>query len=165
VAALFELAPRATGPPAVNPPLELGGAPMTPLSALPAGDRTAFGLLYARYSRMVTGSCSLAFPISLRRRSRARRFPPSLAPPHRFTRCFPLPRMARLHRPQPRHDFHRRVKANEEFDENSSSVQSDHALPPQSLLFTPAPKPMRSSMHSLAPDAYASPSFFASLKA
>ena len=130
MAALFELRSSRSGPPAVNPPLELGGGSDDALvRAAQRGDRTAFGLLYARYSRMVHGILLARVPFSdvddlvqdvflqaLPRLSTLRRvshFPGWLASIARNRAT----------------DFHRRVKPNEEFDENSSSVQSESPVP------------------------------------
>ena len=56
MAALSELRPSHSGPSAVNPPHETSGGPDDALvRAAQHGDRSAFGLLYARYSRMVHG--------------------------------------------------------------------------------------------------------------
>ena len=130
MAALFELRSSRSGPPAVNPPLELGGGSDDALvRAAQRGDRTAFGLLYARYSRMVHGILLARVPFSdvddlvqdvflqalprLSTLRRVSRFPGWLASIARNRAT----------------DFHRRVKANEEFDENSSSVQSESPVP------------------------------------
>jgi RNA polymerase sigma-70 factor (ECF subfamily) len=110
----------------VNPPLELGGGSDDALvHAAQQGDRAAFGLLYARYSRMVHGILLARVPFSdvddlvqdvflqaLPRLTDLRdvsHFPGWLASIARNRAT----------------DFHRRVKANEEFDENSSSVLSE----------------------------------------
>ncbi len=130
MAALFELRSSRSGPPAVNPPLELGGGSDDALvRAAQRGDRTAFGLLYARYSRMVHGILLARVPFSdvddlvqdvflqaLPRLSTLRRvshFPGWLASIARNRAT----------------DFHRRVKPNEEFDEEWSSVESELSAP------------------------------------
>ncbi len=130
MAALFELRSSRSGPPAVNPSLELdGGSDDALVCAAQRGDRTAFGLLYARYSRMVHGILLARVPFSdvddlvqevflqaLPRLSTLRkvsRFPGWLASIARNRAT----------------DFHRRVKPNEEFDEESSSVQSELSAP------------------------------------
>jgi RNA polymerase sigma-70 factor, ECF subfamily len=55
VAALFELYSTRSGFPAVNAPLEHGSPDDTLVRAAQQGDRSAFGLLYSRYARMVHG--------------------------------------------------------------------------------------------------------------
>ncbi len=55
VAALFELHSSRSGFPAVNAPLEHGSPDDTLIRAAQQGDRSAFGLLYSRYARMVHG--------------------------------------------------------------------------------------------------------------
>jgi RNA polymerase sigma-70 factor (ECF subfamily) len=130
VAAPFELLSSRSGAPAVNPPLELGGGPDDALvRAAQQGDRAAFGLLYARYSRMVHGILLARVPFSyvddlvqdvflqalpsLITLREASRFPGWLASIARNRAT----------------DFHRRAKPNEEFDEDSSSVQPELPAP------------------------------------
>jgi RNA polymerase sigma-70 factor (ECF subfamily) len=129
VAALFELPSSRSGPPAVNPPLELGRRDDALVRAAQRGDRAAFGLLYARYSRMVHGILLARVPFpdvddlvqdvflqalprlnSLREVSR---FPGWLASIARNRAT----------------DFHRRVKPNDEFDEESASAQTEQPAP------------------------------------
>jgi RNA polymerase sigma-70 factor, ECF subfamily len=55
VAALFELHSSRSGFPAVNAPLEHGRPDDALVRAAQKGDRSAFGLLYLRYARMVHG--------------------------------------------------------------------------------------------------------------
>jgi RNA polymerase sigma-70 factor, ECF subfamily len=126
VAALSEIRPPRSGPPAVNLPQERGGSPDDALvRAAQHGDRAAFGLLYARYSRMVHGILLSRVPFSdvddlvqdvflqaLPRLTSLRevsRFPGWLASIARNRAT----------------DFHRRVKLNEEFDEESASAQTE----------------------------------------
>jgi len=130
MAALFELRSSRFGPPAVNPPLELdGGSDDALVCAAQRGDRTAFGLLYARYSRMVHGILLARVPFSdvddlvqdvflqaLPRLNTLReisRFPGWLASIARNRAT----------------DFHRRVKPNDEFDEESPSAQTEQLAP------------------------------------
>ena len=51
----FELGSYSPGLAAVNSPIEPGGADVALVKAAQSGDRSAFGLLYGRYSRMVHG--------------------------------------------------------------------------------------------------------------
>jgi RNA polymerase sigma-70 factor (ECF subfamily) len=123
VAALSELSSPRPGPPAVNLPHEPGGPDDALVRAAQRGDRAAFGFLYARYSRMVHGILLARVPFSdvddlvqdvflqaLPRLSSLRevsRFPGWLAS------------IARNRA----NDFHRRVKPNDEFDEETTSAQ------------------------------------------
>jgi len=158
VAALSELGTPRSGPPAVNAVHETGGPDDALILAAQRGDRAAFGLLYARYSRMVHGILLARVPFSdvddlvqdvflqalprLNALREVSRFPGWLASIARNRAT----------------DFHRRTKPIEEFDEQSASAQSD----------TPAPSANHSS-HSSAeahavldairslPDAYREP--------
>jgi RNA polymerase sigma-70 factor (ECF subfamily) len=122
VAALSELRSPRSGPLAVSSPHELTGGPDDALvRSAQRGDRNAFGLLYARYSRMVHGILLARVPFSdvddlvqdvflqaLPRLSSLREvshFPGWLASIARNRAT----------------DFHRRVKPNEEFDEESAA--------------------------------------------
>jgi RNA polymerase sigma-70 factor (ECF subfamily) len=123
LAALSEICSSRSGPPAVNPPSEPGGPDDALVRAAQRGDRVAFGFLYARYSRMVHGILLARVPFSdvddlvqdvflqaLPRLSSLRevsRFPGWLAS------------IARNRA----NDFHRRVKPNDEFDEETTSTQ------------------------------------------
>jgi len=126
MAALSELRSSRSGPPAVNPPHETGGGPDDALvRAAQQGDRSAFGLLYARYSRMVHGILLARVPFSdvddlvhdvflqalphLASLREVSRFPGWLASIARNCAT----------------DFHRRVKPNDEFDEESASAQDE----------------------------------------
>jgi RNA polymerase sigma-70 factor (ECF subfamily) len=130
MAALSELRPSHSGPSAVNPPHETSGGPDDALvRAAQHGDRSAFGLLYARYSRMVHGILLARVPSSdvddlvhdvflqaLPRLSTLRevsRFPGWLASIARNRAT----------------DFHRRAKPNDEFDEQSASAQIEQPAP------------------------------------
>jgi RNA polymerase sigma-70 factor, ECF subfamily len=114
----------------VNPPRELGtGADDALVLAAQQGDRAAFGLLYARYSRMVHGILLSRVPFSdvddlvqdvflqaLPRLTTLRevsRFPGWLASIARNRAT----------------DFHRRVKPSDEFDEESASAQTEQLAP------------------------------------
>jgi RNA polymerase sigma-70 factor (ECF subfamily) len=114
----------------VNPPRELDtGADDALVRAAQQGDRAAFGLLYARYSRMVHGILLSRVPFSdvddlvqdvflqaLPRLSSLRevsRFPGWLASIARNRAT----------------DFHRRVKPSDEFDEESASAQTEQLAP------------------------------------
>ena len=158
MAALSELGAPRSGPPAVTAVPETGGPDDALVRAAQHGDRTAFGLLYARYSRMVHGILLARVPFSdvddlvqdvflqalprLNALREVSRFPGWLASIARNRAA----------------DFHRRTKPIEEFDEQSASAQSD----------TPAPSANHSS-HSSAeahavldairslPDAYREP--------
>jgi RNA polymerase sigma-70 factor, ECF subfamily len=131
VAALFELRSPRSGIAALNPALESAGPDDALVRAAQHGDRAAFGLLYARYSRMVHGILLARVPFSdvddllqdvflqaLPRLNTLRdvsRFPGWLASIARNRAI----------------DFHRRAKPNEEFDEESAGAQS--ALPTSSV--------------------------------
>jgi RNA polymerase sigma-70 factor (ECF subfamily) len=129
VAALSELRFPRSGPPPVNPPHEPGGPDDALVRAAQRGDRTAFGLLYARYSRMVHGILLSRVPFSdvddLVQDVFLRALP-RLADLREVSR-FPgwLASIARNRAT----DFHRRVKPNEEFDEESASVQTEQRVP------------------------------------
>jgi RNA polymerase sigma-70 factor, ECF subfamily len=108
----------------VNPPREPGGPDDALVRAAQRGDRSAFGLLYARYSRMVHGILLARVPFSdvddlvqdvflqaLPRLTDLRdvsRFPGWLASIARNRAT----------------DFHRRAKPNDEFDEEFASTQA-----------------------------------------
>jgi RNA polymerase sigma-70 factor (ECF subfamily) len=158
LAALSELGAPRSGPLAVNAVQETGGPDDSLVRAAQHGDRAAFGLLYARYSRMVHGILLARVPFSdvddlvqdvflqaLPRLATLRevsRFPGWLASIARNRAT----------------DFHRHSKPTDEFDEESDSAQSG----------TPAPSANHSS-HSRAeahavleairslPDAYREP--------
>ena len=124
MAALSELHSPNSGLPAVNAVHETGGPDDALIRAAQCGDRTAFGLLYARYSRMVHGILLARVPFSdvddlvqdvflqaLPRLATLRevsRFPGWLASIARNRAT----------------DFHRRMKPTDEFDEESDSAQS-----------------------------------------
>jgi RNA polymerase sigma-70 factor (ECF subfamily) len=129
VAALSELGTPRSGPPAVNAVHETGGPDDALILAAQRGDRAAFGLLYARYSRMVHGILLARVPFSdvddlvqdvflqalprLNALREASRFPGWLASIARNRAT----------------DFHRRTKPIEEFDEQSDSAQSSTSAP------------------------------------
>jgi len=129
VAALSELRTPRSGPPAVNLPYETGGPDDALVRAAQRGDRAAFGILYARYSRMVHGILLARVPFSdvddlvhdvfleaLPRLSTLRevsRFPGWLASIARNRAT----------------DFHRRVKPNEEFNEETTSAEIESPAP------------------------------------
>ncbi len=129
MAALPELRSPRSGPPAVNLQHESGGPDDVLVRAAQRGDRAAFGLLYARYSRMVHGLLLARVPFcdvddlvqdvflqALPRLNTLRevsRFPGWLAS------------IARNHAT----DFHRRVKPNDEFDEEYASAQTEQIAP------------------------------------
>jgi len=129
LAALSELGAPRSGPPAVNAIQETGGPDDALVRAAQHGDRIAFGLLYARYSRMVHGILLARVPFSdvddlvqdvflqaLPRLTTLReisRFPGWLASIARNRAT----------------DFHRRTKPTDEFDEQSDSAQSGTSAP------------------------------------
>ena len=129
MAALSEIRSPRSGPPAVNAVHESGGPDDALILAAQRGDRDAFGLLYARYSRMVHGILLARVPFSdvddlvqdvflqaLPRLNTLReisRFPGWLASIARNRAT----------------DFHRRSKPTDEFDEESASAQSDSPAP------------------------------------
>ncbi|HET6932161.1 MAG TPA: sigma-70 family RNA polymerase sigma factor [Candidatus Acidoferrum sp.] len=129
MAALSELGTPRSGPPAVNAVHETGGPDDALVRAAQRGDRPAFGLLYARYSRMVHGILLARVPFSdvddlvqdvflqaLPRLNTLRdvsRFPGWLASIARNRAT----------------DFHRRTKPTDEFDEESASVQTGTLTP------------------------------------
>ncbi len=129
MAALSELRSPRPGPPAVNGVQETGGPDDALVRAAQHGDRAAFGLLYARYSRMVHGILLARVPFSdvddlvqdvflqaLPRINTLReisRFPGWLASIARNRAI----------------DFHRRTKPTDEFDEESDSAQSGTHAP------------------------------------
>jgi RNA polymerase sigma-70 factor, ECF subfamily len=129
VAALSELRSPRSGPPAVNPLHEPGGPDDALVRAAQRGDRTAFGLLYARYSRMVHGILLARVPFSdvddLVQDVFLQALP-SLADLREVSH-FPgwLASIARNRAT----DFHRRVKPNDEFDEESASAQTKPLSP------------------------------------
>jgi RNA polymerase sigma-70 factor (ECF subfamily) len=113
----------------VSAALETGGPDDALIRAAQCGDRAAFGVLYARYSRMVHGILLARVPFSdvddllqdvflqaiskLTTLREVSRFPGWLASIARNRAA----------------DFHRRVKPNEEFDEQSASVQTEQPVP------------------------------------
>ena len=129
VAALSQLRTSRSGRPGVNPPHEPGGPDDALVRAAQSGDRAAFGLLYARYSRMVHGILLARVPFSdvddlvqdvflqaLPRLSSLREvsyFPGWLASIARNRAT----------------DFHRRARPNDEFDEESASAQTAPVAP------------------------------------
>jgi RNA polymerase sigma-70 factor (ECF subfamily) len=129
VAVLSELRSPRSGPRAVNPLHEPGGPDDALVRAAQSGDRAAFGLLYARYSRMVHGILLARVPFSdvddLVQDVFLQALP-RLADLREVSR-FPgwLASIARNRAT----DFHRRVKPNEKFDEESASVQTEQRVP------------------------------------
>jgi RNA polymerase sigma-70 factor, ECF subfamily len=129
LAALSELRSPRSGTPAVTAVHEPAGTDDALIRAAQRGDRAAFGLLYARYSRMVHGILLGRVPFSdvddlvqdvflqaLPRLADLRdvsRFPGWLASIARNRAT----------------DFHRRSKPTDEFDEESDSAQSDIPTP------------------------------------
>jgi RNA polymerase sigma-70 factor (ECF subfamily) len=129
MAALSEIRSSRSGSATVTLLNEAGGPDDALVRAAQSGDRAAFGLLYARYSRMVHGILLARVPFSdvddlvqdvflqaLPRLGALRevsRFPGWLAS------------MARNRAT----DFHRRAKPDDEFDEESASAQSEAADP------------------------------------
>ena len=129
MAALSELRSTRSGPPAVSLPCETGGPDDALVRAAQRGDRAAFGLLYARYSRMVHGILLVRVPFcevddllqdvflqALPRLNALRdvsRFPGWLASIARNRAT----------------DFYRRMKPTDEFDEESASAQSETLTP------------------------------------
>ena len=158
MAALSELRSPRSGPPAVNAIHETGRPDDDLVRAAQRGDRAAFGLLYARYSRMVHGILLARVPFS------------DVDDLVQDVFLQALPRLATLrelsHFPgwlasiarNRATDFHRRTKPTDEFDEETISANSG----------TPAPSANHSS-HSSAeahavleairslPDAYREP--------
>lgn len=128
MAALSELRSPRSGPPAVNTVHDTGPDDAL-IRAAQRGDRAAFGLLYARYSRMVHGILLARVPFSdvddllqdvflqaLPRINSLRdvaRFPGWLASIARNRAT----------------DFHRRSKPTDEFDEESASSQPESPAP------------------------------------
>lgn len=129
MAALSELRSSRSGPPAVSTTYETEGPDDALVRAAQRGDRAAFGLLYARYSRMVHGILLARVPFSdvddlvhdvflqaLPRLADLRdlsRFPGWLASIARNRAT----------------DFHRRAKPSDEFDEESASAQTEKHSP------------------------------------
>jgi RNA polymerase sigma-70 factor (ECF subfamily) len=113
----------------VNAVLETGGPDDALIRAAQSGDRAAFGLLYARYSRMVHGILLARVPFSdvddllqdvflqaiskLTTLRDVSRFPGWLASIARNRAI----------------DFHRRTKPTDAFDEESASVQTETLTP------------------------------------
>jgi RNA polymerase sigma-70 factor, ECF subfamily len=138
VAALLELHSSRSGFPAVNAPFEQGSPDDALVRAAQQGDRSAFGLLYSRYARMVHGILLCRVPhadvddlvqdvflqalprlTSLREVSK---FPGWLAAIARNRAT----------------DFHRRSKPADEFVEETTEVEADSSTPPTSHSSTEA---------------------------
>ena len=138
MAALLELHSSRSGFPAVNAPLEHGSPDDALVRAAQQGDRSAFGLLYSRYARMVHGILLCRVPhadvddlvqdvflqalprlTSLREVSK---FPGWLAAITRNRAT----------------DFHRRSKPADEFVEETTEVEADSSTPPTSHSSTEA---------------------------
>lgn len=129
MATLSELHSRTTGPPAVNASFETGGPDDALVRAAQRGDRAAFGLLYARYSRMVHGILLARVPFSAVDDLVQDVFLqalPRLSSLHEVSR-FPgwLASIARNRAT----DFHRRAKPDQGFDEESTSAQIESSAP------------------------------------
>jgi RNA polymerase sigma-70 factor (ECF subfamily) len=129
VAALSELRAHRPGPPAVSAVHETGGPDDALILAAQRGDRAAFGLLYARYSRMVHGILLARVPFSDVDdlvQDVFLQVLPRLATLREISR-FPgwLASIARNRAT----DFHRHTKPTEEFDEESASAQSGAPAP------------------------------------
>jgi RNA polymerase sigma-70 factor (ECF subfamily) len=133
VAALFELRSPDSGFPAVNAPTESGRPDEALVRAARQGDRAAFGLLYARYARMVHGVLLSRVPYSdvddlvqdvflqalprLNSLREVSKFPGWLAAIARNRAT----------------DFHRRVKTENALDEESTPAETGQlhpSLPP-----------------------------------
>jgi RNA polymerase sigma-70 factor, ECF subfamily len=129
VAALFELHSSRSGLAAMNSTMEFTRPDDTLVRAAQQGDRTAFGLLYARYVRMVHGILLSRVPFSdvddlvqdvfvqaLPRLTSLRevsKFPGWLASIARNRAI----------------DFHRRAHSNDEFDEESAAAKAEQPSP------------------------------------
>jgi RNA polymerase sigma-70 factor (ECF subfamily) len=158
LAALSEIRSPRSGPPAVNPPYGSAGPDDALVRAARQGDRSAFGLLYARYSRMVHGILLARVPFSdvddllqdvflqaLPRLAELRdvsRFPGWLASIARNRAT----------------DFHRRAKPTDEFDEQSPAAQPEPPAPstPHSSHSTAEAHAVLDAIRTL-PDAYREP--------
>ena len=129
MAALSQIRSPRSGPPAVNQPQETAGTDDALVRAAQRGDRAAFGLLYARYSRMVHGILLARVPFSDVDDLVHDVFLQAL--PHlstlRDVSRFPgwLASIARNRAT----DFHRRVKPSDELDEGSASAQTETLTP------------------------------------
>jgi len=129
MAALIELHSSRSGFPAVNSPTEFTASDDALVRAAQRGDRPAFGLLYARYARMIHGILLSRVPYSdvddlvqdvflraLPRLSSLRevsKFPGWLAAIARNRAT----------------DFHRRAKPHDEFDEHSVNTEAEQPSP------------------------------------
>src|SRR5258708_16500457 len=143
MAALFELRSSRSGPPAVNPSLDLdGGSDDALVCAAQRGDRTAFGLLYARYSRMVHGILLARVPFSDVDDLVQEVFLQALPRLSTLRRVSRFPGwLASIARNRPT-DFHRRVKPNEDLDKDSPSIHSDSPTPPTTPSSPSSPHPL-----------------------
>jgi RNA polymerase sigma-70 factor (ECF subfamily) len=129
VAALSEIRSPRPGPVGVNLSNDTGGPDDSLVRAAQSGDRAAFGLLYARYSRMVHGILLARVPFS------------DVDDLVQDVFLQALPRLGTLrelsHFPgwlasitrNRATDFHRRAKPNDEFDEESVSAQKEPVAP------------------------------------
>ena len=127
MSALSELRSPRPGPPTVNPPHETAGPDDALIRAAQQGDRTAFGHLYARYSRMVHGILLARVPFSDVDDLVQDVFLQALPRLHTLREVSHFPGwLASIARNRAT-DFHRRAKPNEEFEEESVCTQSGQA--------------------------------------
>lgn len=134
MAALFELRSRPSGLPAMNPLCEPSGSDDALVRAAQCGDRAAFGLLYARYSRMVHGILLTRVPFSDVDDLVHDVFLQALPRLNTLREISKFPGWLASIARNRANDFHRRAKPNDQFDEESATVQTE--------------EPSRSARHS-----------------
>jgi RNA polymerase sigma-70 factor, ECF subfamily len=130
VAALSEIRPPRSGPPAMNLPHESCGSPDDALvRAAQQGDRTAFGLLYSHYSRMVHGILLSRVPYSDVDDLVQDVFLQALPRLNALREVSKFPGWLAAIARNRASDFHRRGKPHDEFSEESISEEIDPPPP------------------------------------
>lgn len=158
VAALFELSSSHPGFAAVNPALDAGSPDNVLVRAAQQGDRSAFGLLYARYVRMVHGILLSRVPHSDVDDLVQDVFLLALPRLSSLRECAKFPGWLAAIARNRAIDFHRRVKPLDAFDELSTAPET--AQPPPS---TPSTSHSRAEAHAVLdairslPEAYREP--------
>jgi RNA polymerase sigma-70 factor (ECF subfamily) len=159
VAALFELRSPHSGFAAVNAPPEHGSPDEVLVRAAQLGDRSAFGLLYARYARMVHGILLSRVPYSDVDDLVQDVFLQALPRLHSLREVSKFPGWLASIARNRASDFHRRAKPHDELHEDSPSAEANQqnslSLPPASHSSAEA-RAVLDAIRSL-PEAYREP--------
>jgi len=129
VAALFELHSSRSGFPAVSLPLDSGSPDDALVRAAQHGDRSAFGLLYGRYARIVHGILLSRVPHPDVDDLVQDVFLQALPRLHSLREVSKFPGWLAAIARNRATDFHRRAKLHEVLDEESAPAETDQPSP------------------------------------